>query len=223
MPFTVGQFFDVFETYNTTVWPVQVVAYVLGISAIFLAVHDVAVRSRIVSGILAVSWIWMGIVYQIIHFSRVNPIAELFGILFILQGLILVLVGSILPKLRFRFAVKPIPIAGTVFIIYAFAVYPLIGKAFGHTYPRSPVFGVAPCPSTIFTLGLLLWASRPVPWYVIVIPFLWSLVGVSAAVNLQMPEDYGLGVAGALGAALVIARNRSFQRKEEQQRLQPDK
>jgi hypothetical protein len=42
-------------------------------------------------------------------------------------------------------------------------VYPLLGIRFGHSYPRAPLFGVAPCPTTIFTFGLLLWATRSVP------------------------------------------------------------
>jgi hypothetical protein len=92
--------------------------------------------------------------------------------------------------------------------VYALAVYPLIGILAGHHYPRTPVFGVAPCPTTIFTFGLLLWASRPVPLLVVVIPFLWSVVAMSAAVNLNVPQDYGLGVAGVLGTLLVVLRNR---------------
>jgi hypothetical protein len=86
--------------------------------------------------------------------------------------------------------------------------YPLLGSAFGHLYPVSPVFGVAPCPTVIFTFGLLLWSTARVPGYVLVIPFLWSLLGFSAAVSLGMREDYGLVVAGLLGTALLLLRGR---------------
>jgi hypothetical protein len=216
MPFTVEQFFDVFEKYNTTIWPAQVVAYVLGIAAILLALRDTALRGRIVAGILALSWVWMGVFYHLAHFSRINPAARIFGALFIVQGIILVLAGCVLPKLRFRFSAGPVPILGALFILYAMALYPLIGNVFGHHYPRCPVFGVAPCPATIFTFGILLWASRPVPVYTIVIPFLWSLVGVTAAVNLHVPQDYGLGIAGVLGSVLIVIRNRRLKREAQQ-------
>lgn len=65
----------------------------------------------------------------------------------------------------------------------------------GHGWPRAPVFGVAPCPTTIFTLALLL-ASRT-PLVVAAIPVLWALVGTTAAVLLGVPEDLGLLVAVA--------------------------
>jgi hypothetical protein len=58
-------------------------------------------------------------------------------------------------------------------------------------------------PTTIFTLGVLLLARpRVAPWLV-AIPFLWSLLGVSAAAQLGIREDLGLVVAGVLGTALL--------------------
>jgi len=152
----------------------------------------------------------MGIFYHMVHFSAINQAAMVFGALFILEGLVLILAGSYASKLRFRFTAKAVPLVGAAFMLYAMILYPLIGRLAGHAYPRCPMFGVAPCPATIFTFGILLWASRPVPLYVVAIPFLWSLVGVAAAVNLQVPQDYGLGVAGVLGLVLILVRNRRF-------------
>lgn len=57
IPFNVEQFFDVFEAYNSAIWPAQVVAYVLGLAATVLALRDTARRGRIVAGVLAPSWI----------------------------------------------------------------------------------------------------------------------------------------------------------------------
>ena len=215
IPFTIEQFFDVFEKYNTAIWPAQLVAYALGIAAIVLAIRDTAARGRLVSAILALSWAWMGVFYHLVHFSRVNPAARIFGALFIVQGIVFVVFGCVLTKLRFRFVAKPIPIVGALLILYAMALYPLIGRMFGHAYPRCPIFGIAPCPSTIFTFGILLWASRRVPLYVVIIPFLWSLVSMSAAVNLHVPQDYGLGVAGILGTILLAIRNRKLKQQNQ--------
>ena len=212
IPFTVEQFFDIFGTYNTAIWPAQVLAYVLGIVALALAFRESRLSTRIVSGILALFWIWMGIFYHIIHFSVINPAAWIFGIAFVLQGLLFLLVGTIFRRLAFRFTLKPLPIVGAFFILYATVIYPLLGIGFGHSYPRSPMFGVAPCPTTIFTFGVLLWASKPVPAYLLVIPLLWSIVGMSAAVNLRVPQDYGLVVAGVLGTVLILIQNRQAKR-----------
>jgi hypothetical protein len=150
----------------------------------------------------------MGISYHIIHFSVINPAARIFGIVFVLQGLIFLLVGTIFGGLAFRFILKPLPVIGACFIVYAMVVYPLLGLSFGHSYPRAPMFGVAPCPTTIFTFGILLWSKKPVPVYLLIVPLLWSVIGMSAAVSLRVPQDYGLFVAGIAGTVLMLAEHR---------------
>jgi hypothetical protein len=208
IPFTVDHFFDIFGTYNTAIWPAQIVAYTVGIIALMLALRENGLFSRIISAILALFWVWMGVVYHIVYFSRINPAALIFGFLYVLQGVIFLGSGTFRGKLSFGFRYKPLPITGACFILYAMVVYPLLGIRFGHSYPRAPLFGVAPCPTTIFTFGLLLWATRSVPAYLLIIPLLWSILGVSAAVNLRVPQDYGLVVAGVLGTALILIQNR---------------
>jgi hypothetical protein len=207
IPFTVEQFFNIFGTYNTAIWPAQVVAYIFGIIALGLALRENKLSSRIISGILALFWIWMGVFYHIVHFSVINPAARVFGFFYVLQGVLFLLIGTILGRLSFRFKYKPLPILGVCFILYGMVIYPLLGAAFGHLYPKAPLFGVAPCPTTIFTFGILLWSTKSVPAYLLLIPFLWSIVGMSAALNLRVPQDYGLLVAGVLGTTLILIQN----------------
>ena len=92
---------------------------------------------------------------------------------------------------------------GMVFIVYALVVYPAVGLLAGQRYPNLPTFG-APCPVTIFTLGLLLWNTRRTPVYVIAIPLIWSAVGTSAALSLGIVEDIGLAIAAILALATVV-------------------
>jgi len=208
IPFTVEQFFAVFRTYNEAIWPAQIIAYILGILALVLAIRKVNLSDRIISSILAIFWVWMGVFYHLLHFSVINPAALVFGIVFILQGLLFLAAGIFPGKLSFRFTVEPLPIIGALFILYAMVIYPVLGVIFGHLYPAAPMFGVAPCPTTIFTIGILLWSAKKVPAYVLVIPFLWSLIGMSAAINLRVPQDYGLVAAVLIGTVLILVRNR---------------
>jgi hypothetical protein len=83
IPFTFEQFFDIFGTYNTAIWPAQVVAYILGLITLGLALRENKLSSRIISGILALFWIWMGVFYHIFHFSVINPAARIFGLFYI--------------------------------------------------------------------------------------------------------------------------------------------
>jgi hypothetical protein len=61
---------------------------------------------------------------------------------------------------------------------------------------------------------LLLWTNARVPKQVLVIPFLWSVVGFSAAVNMGIREDTGLLVTGLVTTILIIIRDRSGNKPE---------
>ena len=203
LPFTVEQFLAVFERYNQAIWPAQIVAYVLGLAAIFLALRPFPDGDKIVSSILVVLWLWTGLVYHILSFAPINPIAVLLGAVFIGQAAIWALAGVVQGRLRCRIGRDLPSLVGAVIVVYAMVLYPLIGYLLGHGYPRSPSFGVTPCPLTIFTFGLLLWSRVRVPRYVLAIPIAWSVVGTSAAVSLGIVEDLGLLVAALVGIALL--------------------
>ena len=70
------------------------------------------------------------------------------------------------------------------------------------------MFGVTPCPVTIFTFGMLLLTVRPVPRWLFVIPFIWSLIGGSAAILLQVPQDWLLLASGFIALPLMVLRDR---------------
>jgi hypothetical protein len=207
MPFTTEQFLDVFGRYNEAIWPLQIVAYALGLVAVGLALRPAGPSDRTIGLILAAFWLWTGLVYHVVYFREINGAAILFGALFVVQGVLWLLAGVVCPRLAFRAHGDLGGLVGGLFIAYALVGYPLLGLALGQSFPRMPTFGVTPCPVVIFTFGLLLWTERPVPRLLLVIPLLWSLLGVSAAISLDVGEDIGLVVAGLLGTALLFWRD----------------
>jgi len=208
LPFTTEQFLDTFGRYNQAIWPLQIVAYALGVLAVFLALRPGRWSSRLVAATLGVFWLWTGTVYHLVYFRQINGAAVLFGALFIAQGALWRLVGGARPRLAFRTHRDLGGLVGALFIAYALVGYPLLGLALGQSFPRMPTFGVTPCPVTIFTFGLLLWTEHHVPRLLLVIPLAWSLLGVSAAISLDVGEDLGLVVVGLLGTALLVWRDR---------------
>ncbi len=202
LPFSTREFFEVFGRYNVAVWPAQLFLY--GVAALVIANVIERERPRFVLVLLAVLWLWMGIVYHLVFFAAVNPAARVFGTAFILEAGILMWAAR-RPAARSPVAVSPFAaLAGKALVAYALLGYPLIGYLAGHRYPETPTFG-APCPTTIFTLGILLWARRDLPRWVMVIPVIWTIIGTSAAVQLGVPQDYGLTVAG-LASLIVLVR-----------------
>lgn len=176
------------------------------LAAIFLTIKSGKNSSRAVSIIIAFFWLWMGAAYHLLFFSKINPAAIFFGAFFIVQSAIFLYAGALKNDLSFRFRLSAEGVIGISLIIYALIVYPLFGFIFGHYYPYSPTFGL-PCPTTIYTFGLLLWTVKKVPWYVLPIPFLWSFIGFSAAFTLGIREDFGLPVAGIIGTAMIWRRS----------------
>ncbi len=207
MPFTTEQFMQVFRNYNLGAWPAQILLNALALILVYLAVMKTRYSDGIIRLSLALFWFWMGIIYHIGYFSTINPAAYVFGGAFILQGIFFILSGFLRDRLSFRYRWDGYGLTGGIMVLYALVIYPALGLLLGHTFPDSPTFGL-PCPTTIFTFGILLWAEGPVPLFVIVVPLLWSLLGSTAAVKLGIIEDIGLLLAGIAGTVLLMRRRR---------------
>lgn len=209
-PFTVEQFFDVFNNYNEAVFPMQAVFYLLSLFVVYLIIKPKSGTEKIVSGVLALLWLWMGIVYHLVFFTAVNNAAYLFGAMFVLQGILFLVTGVFQSKLSFKFRFDIYGISGIALIIFALVFYPMLGNYLGHVYPSSPTFGL-PCPTTIFTFGILLMSDRKCPAVIMVIPFLWSVIGFFAAFSFGVIEDTGLLIAGLLTLTLLLVKNKKYQ------------
>jgi hypothetical protein len=212
----VDEFFTALAAYNEAVWPVTIVAFLLGVVAVGLAARRGWSSGRLVAGILGVLWGWAGVVFFIWFLGP--TIVELFGVtlpgvwylsgvLFVLQGVLFLVVGVRRSALTFRPVWDGYGVAGAVLVGYAVVLYPLVGVVTGFGFPRYPVFG-APCPVTIFTWGLFLWADPPVPVAVAVVPLVWAVLGVMPVLVLGVWADVGLLLAGLVGFPLIVRRNR---------------
>jgi hypothetical protein len=92
---------------------------------------------------------------------------------------------------------------GATLVLYALLVYPLLGTLLGHRFRAVPTFGL-PCPTTIFTIGILLFAAAPVPRSVFIVPVLWAAVASAAAFQFGALQDLGLLPAGFAGVAAAF-------------------
>jgi hypothetical protein len=204
MPFTARQFFEIFEKYNEFVFPLQAVLIPAAAACVFLVFGKNKVFDRIIAAFLAILWLWAGIVYHLLFFTQINPVAYVFGALFVFEGALFFYLGVVKERLRFGLENNFSGRLGVIFIAYALIVYPVISSLLGHGFPFSPTFG-APCPTAIFTFGLLMLTDRRLPLYVLIIPFLWAGLGAIAALSFGIYEDFGLP-ASAVGATFFVLR-----------------
>ena len=203
LPFTQPQFFEVLRSYNEDVMPLQIGLFLLGLSAFVALVVRRPDSDRVISAILAGLWAWMGIVYQLMYLREINPAATVFGAVFLGAAAIFAWTGVVRHRLVFDCESRARRITGHALIAYALVGYPLLSAMLGREFPQTPTFGL-PCPTTIFTLGMLAFLSAPFPRYVLAIPIAWSLIGAQAALLLGVYEDLGLLLAALTGIWLVF-------------------
>lgn len=209
LPFSRSEFLGVFAAYNTAIWPIQFAAAALGFVTIFLLFWRPPWADRTISAVLCFFWLEMAVGYHWLHFAAINEAAYAFGVLFALQALIFLIEGVIRGRMHFETSPGLRSWLAALLIGYAFLVYPLLGLLATHPWPETPLFGVTPCPTTIFTLGFLVLVRHPHARMLAGIPVLWSAIGGSAAFLLDVPQDMGLIVAALLWAvAAILPRQR---------------
>jgi hypothetical protein len=139
LPFTIDQFFGVFAAYNVAIWPVQIAAYVIAAMALWLIFAKRPWAGRVAAGVLALFWLWDGITYHLLFFSKINPAAYIFGAGFILQGVLFFAYGAVSDRLALRLERGWRGALGLALIIYAALVYEVVGHLSGHGWPRALV------------------------------------------------------------------------------------
>ena len=206
--FTREVYLRLFDQYNAAIWPAQLVAY-LGVAVVLLMIFRRRRGGRrVIAAILAGFWAWAGVIYHMGTFATINWAAWGFGALFVVQGAMLAWVGGVRGRLSFRFDRTPAGWIGMGLMALAAVAYPLIGPLTGAGWTQVGLVGVAPNPTVLFTLAVLLLARGGVPIFLLAIPLAWCLIAGSAAWFVPVPEDLVLIPAGILAAVLAVRRTR---------------
>jgi hypothetical protein len=211
MPFGTDEFFAVFARYNAAVWPAQIVSYAAAIVAVGALFRPSRRATIVIGSILAAMWLVNAIGYHLIFFAPINPAAYLFAVLFSVEAFILAISTIFQPELRFAVSNDRQSILGLALLGFASILYPLWGAIAGRDYPAVPMLGLAPCPTVIFTIGILVLARPKPAGAPAIVPLIWSAIGGSAAVFLEVPQDFGLWIAALilLGLLLTVGGRRT--------------
>ena len=203
MPFTEEQFFDLFASYNGTLWPGAVALWTASaIVALRLTAHRP--HDRWISALLVGHWAWSALAYHVAFFTRINPAAWLFAVLFLSEAVLIFRIG--VGQRRLSFAPWDDAWAPLAWGLIAYSlVYPAINSIDHQSMLRIPTFGV-PCPTTIVTAGVLMLAT-PRLWRLAAVPVIWSAIGGSAAFLLGVHADMALPLAGM--ALAIFSRTKS--------------
>ncbi len=210
--FSPRTYYRLFELYNLAVWPWHILAVTLGLAVVALWLLGRAWHGRLVALILAACWLWVAWVYLLLRYDTINWAASYFALGFAVEVLLLVWTGLIRNRLRLRPVGDVAGASGLYVLIFALSAWPLIGLLVGRPWAQVEVFGVAPDPTVVGTLGVLIAADRP-HWVLLVIPLLWCAISGATLWAMQSPD--ALLLPGAALLALVTAGWKSASRRRQ--------
>jgi hypothetical protein len=199
--FSPRTYYRLFELYNAAVWPLQIVTLALGVAILVLIVRGQAWSGRVVPALLAALWLFVAWAYLLERYDTINWAARYFAIGCALQAAVLVWTGVI--RNRLRFDTRNITgKVGLALFLYALVLHPLIAPFTGRPITQAEVFGLAPDPTAVATLGALLATTRA-HWHLLVIPLLWCVVTGLTLWAMESPEALLVPVLAALAAVLA--------------------
>ena len=206
--FSARTYYRLIELYNIGIWPAQSVALALGCIILALLWRPRPGQGRFVAVVLMACWIWVAWAFHWRHFVTINWAATYFAYAFAVEALLLLVFGIIGNELTFEAGHVPHRIG---FAIALFAVFfqPLFAPLLGRGWLQAEVFGVAPDPTVVATLGVLLAGGRRALWRLGMIPLLWSVLSGAVTWTLGSPDAPVMLVATlVVGVTAAMAQAR---------------
>ena len=192
------------SAYNDAIFPIQVLIMVTGILVTHLLFAKPSPKTNgLMKAYLASTFAWSGVVFFLM-FGRELPGTFLGAPLFVITSVLFV-ADVFIEKTEFKLPSSRWHRHVTVFLILCAFLYPLFGLPFGHYYPKACVFGVFPCPTTVFALALLAAAVPRVDKKVYILLLIWALPSLGKCFGaLDLYEDCVLFAVGVYGLTMLI-------------------
>jgi hypothetical protein len=207
--FSPRTYYRLFELYNEAVWPGQLLALALGLGLVALVARGGPARSRGIGAVLAGCWLWSGVAFLALRYARINFAATYFAWAFAAEAALLLGTAVVRGRVAFERPIDRAGRAGLAILLISVAVLPLLAPALGRGWRSAEIFGLAPDPTAVGTLGALL-ASRGRPrWLLTVVPLLWCLVTGITLLAMKAPDFWVAPLAAALSVTLAAWQRRA--------------
>jgi len=208
--FSPQTYYRLFELYNADLWPAHLLALVLGSSPLLLFFrHSDRARPWIVA-LLASGWVSVAWLYFWTRYASIHLAAGYFALAFVIESLLLLGMGwshgSFIPARAARWRQR----TGLGIFLFALGLYPVLGMALGRNWTQAEVIGLAPDPTALATLGILLLTGTRPFWVLAPIPVLWCLISGATLWAMASP-DFFVAPGLALLAALIAILDRTKQ------------
>lgn len=204
--FSARTYYRLFELYNRDIWPAQLVALALGVVILACLFGNAAWRGKVVAAILAACWLWVAWAFLAERYATINWAASYFAIGFAVEALLLLWGGVVRADLAFAPTASPVHIAGICLFLFALLVQPLIGPMLGRTWLQVQIFGIAPDPTVLATLGILLVTSHRPRWLLMIVPIAWCLVSGATLWTMESEDAWVIPLVALVAVLLAVRK-----------------
>lgn len=219
--FSPRAYWRLFELQNAELWPIQIMALMLGLLIVWLILRPRPGSDRAIAAFLVAAWVAVGWAFLWQRYATINWAVIYVVPAFMVQALLLLVFGTLTRDLRFHAARRAPEMTGLALFLYALLLHPLAALLFGRPFAAAEVVGIAPDPTAIATLGLLLMASTTrLIWLLLPIPIVWCLLSAVTLLAMAASDAWiplsAVAIAvlsgiGPLGIEAVTRRRRCAQ------------
>lgn len=198
-------YWRLFELYNAAIVPLQAVGLIVGAALVRVSLRPTRLRLRIALGVLSLAWLWVGIAFLWRHYATINWAAPWPAGAFVVQAALLAGAGLALRSPAETASVAAASPHATLLVTFAVAIWPLVGSLDGRSWIGWEFFGVAPDPTAIGTLGLLLLLPRGPRYVLAIVPAAWCVVSAATLWAMGAWQTAAMVVALAIFAHGSVA------------------
>ncbi|WP_306394624.1 DUF6064 family protein [Telluria beijingensis] len=194
--FSQRSYYRLIALYNEAIWPAHLLALATGLAVIACIARPSPRTRRSALLVLAVAWAWVAWAYHLQRYADINTAGPWFALAFGVQALLLCFMalrsqGAAPARVQKQVALG---LAGLAVI-----GYPLLALGGDRGWSQAEVFGIAPDPTAVATLGVLLACrAHPVAW---LIPLAWCAVSSATLMELRIGYAWLLPTSAILTVA----------------------
>jgi hypothetical protein len=206
--FSPRTYYRLFELHNAAWWPAHVVAIALGVAIVVLAPRGGPAAGRAVAAMLALAWAWVAWAFLWQRYATINWAASWLATAFVVQALLLALFAMRTRGLALASGPVSLIRTGLALATAGVLAYPLVSVALGRSIAAAEVFGMAPDPTVLATLGILVLAAPAARVVLLPIPLAWCALTGATLWTMGSPEWWLLPFAAALSIGVALRRRR---------------
>jgi Family of unknown function (DUF6064) len=201
--FSADTYHRLFELHNAAQWPLQLVWLALGLAALLHTLRRGRWAAPLLLLALAAAWLWTAWAFHWQRYAAINWAALWFAGAFALQAALLAAAAWRLVS-RHAMPAVGMPRLGATVMLLALLAWPLLAAALGGGLRQTQVFGTAPDPTILATMGALL-LLRPAFANIWLQRLLWCIPLLWCSISALTLWTMGEAQAWALAAVALLA------------------